>query len=365
MTPKGRDKRLPDVKARSALASIRRFASGAVQPSALLLAASALAPSAAASDALVIVRGQVVLQRGQGITAGPFAGVQVGDTYTYVGGIDRPLPGSPTTGSVECESDHRTFYLRVGSAFVTEANFTLPGTATVGNDVVENGLAPYDLIVMGRSISEQGSPALFYVDPTGADFQTNDITQLSGVYAQNFPDALVTLSGPSLFSGFSCTVDSLEIVQRSAFAQLGQTVCTQTTPNSTGMLGQLDAEGFDHVFANELVLRGTKLPVGQFALLIASRTAIPPQLVFGSAGRICVGGSIGRFNDQILPIGTSTAFPGGGTVVFRPDLEALPQGAGTVPAMAGATWTFQAWHRDVLGGGATSNFTSAVSVTFR
>jgi hypothetical protein len=42
----------------------------------------------------------------------------------------------------------------------------------------------------------------------------------------------------------------------------------------------------------------------------------------------------------------------------------FPQPNGTVPVMAGETWSFQCWHRDVAGGAATSNFSEGVSLTF-
>lgn len=47
------------------------------------------------------------------------------------------------------------------------------------------------------------------------------------------------------------------------------------------------------------------------------------------------------------------------------DLTALPQGAGTIAVQPGETWYFQRWHRDVIGGTATSNFTTSLAVTFR
>ena len=38
---------------------------------------------------------------------------------------------------------------------------------------------------------------------------------------------------------------------------------------------------------------------------------------------------------------------------------------GAVAVVAGETWNFQGWHRDAVGGSATSNFTQGVSVTFQ
>ena len=76
----------------------------------------------------------------------------------------------------------------------------------------------------------------------------------------------------------------------------------------------------------------------------------------GSQGVLCLGGSIGRF-------GLYGSGPNGehtGTV----DPNAIAQPTGTVSALAGQTWFFQSWHRDAVGGSATSNFTNAIGVTF-
>jgi len=46
------------------------------------------------------------------------------------------------------------------------------------------------------------------------------------------------------------------------------------------------------------------------------------------------------------------------------DPTALPQPTGSVAALPGQTWHFQLWHRDAVGGFATSNFTNGCGVTF-
>lgn len=348
------------MKARLALpdlaGSVRQFA-------ALACGTILLPPLAAASDAIVVVQGQLVIQQGPGITSGPFSGAQIGDVYTFVAGIDAPPTGSPITGSVDSQSDHRTFYVQVGNVSSTESFQTQPGTATVGNDVPGQSGGLFDTLVVGRPILEGGNVALFYQDPTASSFNTTDATQLGGVYLAPFPDGLVVLGDPNIFNaGFLCTVVSMEIIPRS---QLGQTLCAGGTPNSIGLPGRLTANGFDRVFANEIELFATDLPIGQFSLLLASTTATQPQAVPGSQGSLCLGGNVGRFNSQIKPIGVSSLSPGVGSVIFNPDLEALPQPTGQVLAMAGETWTFQAWHRDLAGGSVTSNFTTAVAITLR
>jgi len=77
---------------------------------------------------------------------------------------------------------------------------------------------------------------------------------------------------------------------------------------------------------------------------------------------LCLGGNIGRFvgPGQVLDSGADGRFE------LDLDLSALPQPSGSVAAMAGQSWSFQAWHRDTQPSGqATSNFTEGVELTFR
>jgi hypothetical protein len=54
-----------------------------------------------------------------------------------------------------------------------------------------------------------------------------------------------------------------------------------------------------------------------------------------------------------------------GTFSLRPNVHALPTPTGLIAAVAGETWNFQAWHRDSVGGAATSNLTDAVAITYQ
>ena len=56
---------------------------------------------------------------------------------------------------------------------------------------------------------------------------------------------------------------------------------------------------------------------------------------------------------------------GTGTASLTLDLANVPTNLGRTAVVAGETWYWQAWYRDVDGGGApTSNLSSAVGVTF-
>ena len=46
------------------------------------------------------------------------------------------------------------------------------------------------------------------------------------------------------------------------------------------------------------------------------------------------------------------------------DLGAQPLGGSFSAALAGETWYYQFWHRDVVGGAPTSNFSEGLQVDF-
>jgi hypothetical protein len=98
-----------------------------------------------------------------------------------------------------------------------------------------------------------------------------------------------------------------------------------------------------------------------FAYFICSLSSGNVNLPGGSAGRLCLGGAIGRVvGGQIRSSGPD------GRIAADFSPGNLPSPSGPVAAAAGETWQFQCWHRDVAAGGvSTSNFSNAVAVTFQ
>ena len=140
---------------------------------------------------------------------------------------------------------------------------------------------------------------------------------------------------------------------------LGETICLGN-PQSTGSGSVLTITGSDVVANNNLTLTVDGLPQNAMGYFIHSTDTIFVYLAGGSEGHICIGStSIGRFASNVLMSGSL------GSVSFSPDLTALPTPAGFVAAMAGETRNFQYWTRDASMGMATSNFSSAQSVTFQ
>lgn len=128
-------------------------------------------------------------------------------------------------------------------------------------------------------------------------------------------------------------------------------------PNSTGSRGFLRMRGQRWASLPKDVVAMT-LPPGQFALLVCGTTAADVLGPGGSAGRLCLGGTLGRFNGQLTPTTPE------GVAEFDLDPSQVPLGGALFTATAGMVLNFQVWHRDQRNGIQTSNFTNAVSIRF-
>lgn len=156
------------------------------------------------------------------------------------------------------------------------------------------------------------------------------------------------------------------IVQNCLPATIGTPYCNGF-PNSTGAIGAMGAIGSTSIADNDVTLFADGLPASAATLFLCSRIQDLVPNPAGSQGTLCLGSPIGRFQSQV------TLSDAGGSALISTDpvfgaqsfsLGALPQPTGSVPALAGETWNFQAWHRDFVGGSVTSNFTEALSITF-
>lgn len=137
--------------------------------------------------------------------------------------------------------------------------------------------------------------------------------------------------------------------------------CGPAPLNSAGLAGVIEATGSGVVSANALTLRASDVPTNQFGIFIVSRDqGFVPGVNGSSNGNLCLGGAIGRY---LGPGGSFIQPTTGGTFSLGLDLTQIPQGGGSVSAMPGETWNFQAWHRDGVGLG--SNLTDAVSVVLQ
>ena len=131
--------------------------------------------------------------------------------------------------------------------------------------------------------------------------------------------------------------------------------------NSTGASGRIGASGSNVASNNNLTLLADRLPNNSFGFFLTSQSQGFIQNPGGSAGNLCLSGGIGRYvgAGQIKTSGTAGAFS------LALDLTQTPQPTGTTAVVAGQTWNFTTWYRDVVGGSATSNFTDGFSVAFQ
>lgn len=134
----------------------------------------------------------------------------------------------------------------------------------------------------------------------------------------------------------------------------GQLTCPATV-NSTGYVSVLGATGSLTISDNDLRLYVGNVPTNQFGYMLMSQNTGNVPMFGGSQGTLCLGPPFVRFSQNVL-----TADALDGTLVFQPDMTALPNNTTFLP---GDSWIFQYWFRDA-NPSSTSNTSDAVVVTF-
>lgn len=131
----------------------------------------------------------------------------------------------------------------------------------------------------------------------------------------------------------------------------GPLTSCRATANSTGSRATCRIDGTASVAANNLVLIGEELPPGTAGLFFYG-----PQPVIAPLGNglLCIGGDLQRLDVEFAD--------GGGTMRHSLDLG-VPRPPSTT-ITAGSSWAFQAWFRDVGAGGAGSNTSDGLVVSF-
>ncbi len=137
---------------------------------------------------------------------------------------------------------------------------------------------------------------------------------------------------------------------------LGTRYCTPAVPNSSGQSAVISACGSDLADGGYFMLHATDLPLNQIGYFLASETQGFTANPGGSQGNLCLSGNIGRFSQQIQSSGAAGSF------TIQVDLTSIPTNP-PQSVIAGQTWNFQAWFRD-MNPGPTSNFTDGVSIAF-
>ena len=138
--------------------------------------------------------------------------------------------------------------------------------------------------------------------------------------------------------------------------ELGTSYCGPAVPNSSGRSGVMDARGSARVADNALVLTASDLPLHQFGYFLVSRTQGFVSNPGGSQGNLCLGGTIGRYAQDVASTDRAAV------LTLGIDLTQLPPPIGQA-VLPGETWSFQLWFRD-KNPSSTSNFTDGLSIVF-
>ena len=287
------------------------------------------------------------------------------------------LPGSVGTEGLAYDAASDTLYGAINGSFFTIDTVTglmlaslPPPPGDVEGIAVGNG-GVYGLIGFAGNDTNLhfysfATSAWNVVGDTGIDWDLVGLAyDPSGnrLYAKGFQSSLLYRIDPA--TGATTVVGDTGLAQGGGLAWLGgggvgTTYCAPGVANSTGVPGELSAAGTPVASANDVTLRASSLPLQAFGFFLTSRTQGNIPQPGGSQGVLCLGGGIGRYvgPGQILNTGASGAFE------LALDLTRTPTPVGFVAIVAGETWNFQTWHRDAVGGAATSNFTGALTITF-
>lgn len=251
------------------------------------------------------------------------------DTMNYgvteFGVADLSFPGGPNTENAD-----------VHLVFVADI---IAGTTELFVDGVSFGTANYAPLLLGM----QG------------------IGQIYRPATSNFDVLIGRIRGVAVYDAALSLAEI--IAHRDAYftGSIGTPYCTPAVNNSTGRPGVLTASGSPVVATNNLTLEASSLPNNSFGYFLTSTTQGLVPGAGGSQGNLCLSGAIGRYvgPGQIKNSGTVGEFS------LQINLMQTPTPTGFVTVIAGQTRNFQTWHRDAVGGMATSNFTNGLRITFQ
>ncbi|MEM8709751.1 MAG: hypothetical protein AAGG01_02265 [Planctomycetota bacterium] len=250
--------------------------------------------------------------------------------------------------------DPSTVVLRAGATQVA-------GGGGTGNLFLINGGSGgigSDVVTTSFDLTPSVSADLTLIDSSGNAIDQPDLSKLIGTSGPGvFDIAMLSLAD----SGGALTVDVNAFTVDGAAGGLGTAYCGPAALNSSGLTGNLSAVGSDIASANNVTLVADSLVPNVFGFVITSQTQGFTAQPGGSAGNLCLSGSIGRY---VGPGQVANSGPAG-TLSLALDLSQTPQPNGFVAVAAGDTWNFQVWYRDSAGGSPTSNFTQGLEIEFQ
>lgn len=289
--------------------------------------------------------------------------------FSSVGGLEITPSGFPGAGSLKLTSYN--------------------GDAWYSADLVADGTGTYDVVnlTLGAQFGPVGPESAFYVDASYPAINVPSVVvcqwyvETVAVYevdANGDPivstqrdflsccgywplgSTLDPVTGDFVFADYG-SGGEIVIAKTLGPGPVGTAYCGPGVANSTGSPATISAFGFPDVATNDVTLTASQLPANAFGFFLTSQMQSFVTNPGGSQGNLCLGGAIGRYvgPGQIQNSGA------GGSFGLALDLTLTPTPTGLVPVVSGETWNFQCWHRDAVGGTATSNFTDAVSIDFQ
>ena len=276
---------------------------------------------------------------------------QVGDGFTLtIDGGSIGILGNDGVGGEPQSANGPIMELINGASFqaffiTNDVDMRVDGTSSAMFDGPNNP-------VNGSTIEITGNALLHFTAETPTDYINEHLskTTVNGAPAVVGTNLMVVTDNAA---GCFVTVIS---------SSLGASYCSPSVVNSAGLSATIIAEGSDVAADNDVTLTASDLPANQFGYFLNSQQQGFVPMPGGSQGNICLSGGIGRYNPAAgYPVVSSGA---GGSIVLSLDLSSTPTPAGTAGVVAGETWNFQCWYRD-LNPMPVSNFTDGVSVTFQ
>lgn len=311
-----------------------------------------------------------------GPTTTEHAHVGVGGDGTTFNQLFTPISGSGAyiafDGDGGSGSDYRWFRSPANTPAGETANTTLPndhpsylGHGSNNTNPFFQGLFPSPPATIVGSPGNIWTTLVIDVHNVNGviSFYFDGMLTFQGNFAGRF-DGLVSLGHADVFTSLSGALDVYtlydNLVVEVPTGSLGTNYCT-AVPNSTGNTALITATGSAVAALNDVTLIASQMPNSAFGYFLTSQTQGMVANPGGSQGNLCITGAIGRYvgPGQIKNTGTTGSFS------LQIDLTQTPQPTGIVSIVGGQTWNFTTWHRDAVGGVATSNFTNGLSIAFQ
>ncbi len=215
----------------------------------------------------------------------------------------------------------------------------------------------------GMSSATLDGKAYFFggLDVNGVPSTTVDVFDgLTGIWSTLAPlptgdsSMNAAVSGPRVYlPNGSLGTDEVFVLQIAP--SIGVPFCGPAQPNSSGLSATVEAIGNAVGIGQpyEVTLHAAAMPTATFSMFLAGLSPSTQQV---GSGTLCLGSGLLRIRPSIAFVR--------GAHRYEVQVTDVDETGAANPILAGQTWYFQAWFRD-LDPGATSNFTDSVAISFQ